>query len=92
MFYLTVCHKCAERLRDVCYLVEASKPHTGRCAQCVLLNITTVTQYEVTPKNQLRRRKQSGQAPRDRRARGREPCRGESGGGRLVTDMPEAKP
>lgn len=79
MFYLTVCPKCAERLRDVSYLVEASKPHTGRCAQCVLPNITTVTQYEVTPKNRPRSRKRSGPAPRDRRARYREPFRGESG-------------
>ena len=90
--YMTLCPRCAASMRTVYHMSETSRPHLARCIQCIPANITTVIQYELTPKNRQRRYKPAGPQPRDTRARYREPWRGESGGGRVVTGGQETEP
>ena len=71
MFVMSLCPKCAEKLRDTHYLAETGAPQcVGRCAFCVPTNITALTQYELTPKRQPHRQgRKNGLPPKDTRAR-----------------------
>ncbi len=80
MNLITLCPRCAQKMRSPLRLREASMPYTGLCKCCWSGRATTVQQYEMYA-NRKPRRPQSGPPPRDRRARYREPFRGEAVGG-----------
>jgi len=66
--YITMCQRCAEKLRATYYTDIVSAPHTGTCALCFQTD-EPVTQYKVTAHRPLRHLPPRGQTTKDRRAR-----------------------
>ena len=74
---LTVCKKCENKMRQMYYMVETDEDEKyGTCQMCMPPRMAVVQQFELTPRNRPRPKPaQQGPAPKDSRARYKEPFR-----------------
>ena len=78
MIVMRLCPACAEKMRQVYYMVETgAKQRIGACSWCMPPREAVLTQYEMTPIDGRNRKKLFGPPKRDTRARYREPFREE---------------